>query len=110
MSIAPVYWLGLCVETNSIRISTLPPKGPYRVGQIIQLFCEVGKEENVTITWNIFASIFGGGSYATFGNSFNWTFNQYDYILHYCLFYCRVAVNGTFIAKAKRVIEVQGKQ
>ncbi len=35
--------LGLCVEINSAIISTLPPKGPYHVGQTVQLFCEVGK-------------------------------------------------------------------
>ncbi len=97
--------LDLGVEIHSARISTLPPKGPYRIGQTVLFSCEVDKEENVTITWNILANIFGG--YEQLGKSFNWTSHRYNQ--HYCLFYCRVAVNGTVIGKAKRVIEVQGK-
>ncbi len=98
--------LGLCVETKSIRISTLPPKGPYRVGQTVQFSCEVDTQQNVTITWNVLAVNYRRT--ARHGSSFNWTFSR-DYTIHYCLFYCTGVANGSVIGRARRVVEVQGK-
>ncbi len=98
--------LGLCVEINSTRISTLPPKGPYRVGQTVQFSCEVDIKQNFSVTWDVLAHVYGHTT--RYGRRFNWTFS-YDITLHYNLFFCTVVANGTAIDRAKKVIEVQGK-
>ena len=98
--------LGLCVGINSTRISTLPPKGPYRVGQTVQFSCEVDIKQNFSVTWDVFATVYGHTT--RYDRQFNWTF-WHDNALHYNLFFCTVVANGTAIDRAKKVIEVQGK-
>ena len=92
---------------SSVRIATIPSKGPFRLQQIVQFSCEVEPAESgpVTYQWKNVDYIYGGPSYSR--GSFNTTF--YEYSLRYCWYFCSVSLNGKVLGSADKLVEVHGK-
>ena len=92
---------------SSVRITTIPSKGPFRLLQIVQFSCEVEPAQSgpVTYQWRSVDFVNGGRSYSS--ESFNKTF--YIYSLHYCWYFCSVSLNGTVLGSADKLVEVHGK-
>ena len=92
---------------SSVRITTIPNKGPFRLLQIVQFSCEVEPALSgaVAYQWKWVDSIDSGTSY--FSESFNTTFD-FD-SLRYCWFFCSVSFNGTVLGSADKLVEVHGK-
>ena len=91
----------------SIRISTSPSQGPFRIGQTVQFTCEVepAQARPVTYQWGIVEGIY---IYSTrTSESFNITY--YDDILRYGRYICTVALNETVLGSADKIVEVHGK-
>ena len=91
----------------SVRISTSPSQGPFRVYQTVQFTCEVepAQAHPVTYLWRNVVKVY---TYNTRTNeSFNETFNSYT--LRYYRYTCTVALNGTVLGSADKIVEVHGK-
>ena len=92
---------------SSVRIVTIPNKGPFRIQQRVQFTCEVEPAESgpVTYQWKNVYYLYGGTSYSR--ESFSTTF--YEYSLRYCWYFCSVSLNGTVLGSADKLVEVHGK-
>ena len=92
---------------SSVRITTIPSKGPFRLLQIVQFSCEVEPAQSgpVTYQWRSVDDVYGGSGYSS--ESFNRTF--YTYFLRYCWYFCSVSLNGTVLGSADKLVEVHGK-
>ena len=92
---------------SSVRITTIPSKGPFRIQQLVQLSCEVEPAQSgpVTYQWWSLDNMYGGSSYSS--ESFNTTF--YIHFLCYCWYFCSVSLNGTVLGSADKLVEVHGK-
>ena len=92
---------------SSVRITTIPSKGPFRLQQTVQFSCEVEPAQSgpVTYQWRNVDYIYGGSSYSS--ESFNRAF--YRDFLHYCWYFCSVSLNGTVLGSADKLVEVHGK-
>ena len=92
---------------SSVRITTIPSKGPFRIQQMVQFSCEVEPAQSgpVIYQWKGVEYINGGSSYSS--ESFNRTFNTY--FLRYCWYFCSVSLNGTVLGSANKLVEVHGK-
>ena len=89
----------------SVRITTSPSQGPFRVDQTVQFTCEVepAQEQPVTYHWKIL-----DGSVSNFSTgSFHRTF--FDFSFRHSWFYCTVQLNGVQIGEADRFFEIHGK-
>ena len=91
----------------SVRISTSPSQGPFRVGQTVQFTCEVdpAQAHPVTYQWRNVERVIGFSSYTS--ESFNTTY--YRDTLRYCRYTCAVTFNGTVLGSADELVEVHGK-
>ena len=91
----------------SVKISTSPSQGPFRVGQTVQFTCEVEPAQALPVTyqWWIVQNIFN--YYTHSSESFNTTYNRHT--LRYCRYICTVALNGTVLGLADKLVEVHGK-
>ena len=85
---------------SSVRITTIPSKGPFRIHQVVQFSCEVEPAESgpVTYQWKNVDYIYGGTSYSR--ESFNMTFNMDS--LRYCWYFCSVSLSGTVLGSADK--------
>ena len=94
----------------SVKISTSPSQGPFRVGQTVQFTCEVepAQEHFVTYRWFIVENIYGPHTRTSTSPSFNQPF-YYEYTLRYCRYICTVALNGIVLGSADKLVEVHGK-
>ena len=91
----------------SVRISSSPSQGPFRVDQTVQFTCEVEPAQThpVTYLWRIVDRI--NAYYTRTSESFNTTYIRDN--LRYCRYTCTVALNGTFLGSADKLVEVHGK-
>ena len=92
----------------SVRISTSPSQGPFRIGQTVQFTCEVepAQAHPVTYLWRYVDRAYA--YYTSTSESFNTTYFSLDN-LRYCRYTCTVALNGTFLGSADKLVEVHGK-
>ena len=92
---------------SSVKITTIPSKGPFRLLQRVQFTCEVEPAQYgpVTYQWRSVDSVLGGSGYSS--ESFNKTF--YMDALHYCWYFCSVILNGTVLGSADKLVELHGK-
>ena len=91
----------------SVRITTIPSKGPFRLQQTVQFSCEVEPAQSgpVIYQWKWVDNVNGGSSYSS--ESLNLTFNTYS--LHYCWYFCSLSLNGTVLGSADKLVKVHGK-
>ena len=91
----------------SVRITTIPSKGPFRLLQRVQFTCEVEPAQSgpITYQWRSMDSALGGSGY--YSESFNKTF--YIHFLRYNWYFCSVSLNGTVLGSADKLVEVHGK-
>ena len=92
---------------SSVRITTIPSKGPFKIQQMVQFSCEVEPAQSgpVTYRWRSVDNVNGDRSYSS--ESFNRTFYIRD--LRYCWYFCSVSLNGTVLGSADKLVEVHGK-
>ena len=95
-------------EAPSIRISTRPSQGPFKVGQTVHFTCEVepAQEHGVTYRWRAVEDLYG--FFTNTVESFSQTYHS-NYTLHYCWYTCTVMLNGTVLGSADKLVEVLGK-
>ena len=93
---------------SSVRISTSPSQGPFRVFQTVQFTCEVEPAQALSVTyqWRIAERIYF--YYNLSNESFNITYTHWN-TLRYCRYICTVSLNGIVLGSADKLVEVHGK-
>ena len=92
---------------SSVRITTIPSKGNFRILQIVQFSCEGEPAQSgpITYQWKSVDNVNGGSSYSS-------EFQQ-DYLYGFpallLFFFCSVILNGTVLGSADKLVEVHGK-
>lgn len=96
--------------TSSVRITTIPRDGPFRVGQTVLFICEVepAQSANVTYHWRTVEYAYGGTNFITETE----TLPRFIYIddLRYSWYFCTATlIDGTVLGSADKLVEFQGK-
>ena len=93
----------------SVRITTIPSQGPFRLKQIVQFFCvvEYTQSGNVVYQWRGVEYVDAIFSFNSYQGSFNKTY--YPDNLRYCWYFCTVRLNGKVLGSAQKLVEVHGK-